>query len=557
MVRRVLGLVYKEVRGLHQAAYVLALFAFGSQLLALVRDRLLASEFGAGPTLDVYYAAFRIPDLLYVLFASTLSVYVLIPFVARHQESGHSESARALLSQIFSLFLVCYIAVAAALFVVAPVVTPHLFPGIADQELLVSVLRVLLLQPLLLGVSSLFGVVTQLGHRFVLYAVSPLVYNLGIIAGIIFLEPYFGLPGIAAGVVLGAFMHMCIQWPLVQASSLAFSFTRRFNWSEIRRVLLVSVPRAFTLSVNQLVLLILVGLASLMAGGSVAVFQFAFNLQSVPLSIIGVSYSVAAFPVLAELFAAKESRRFALHITTALRHIIFWAVPATVLIIVLRAQIVRVILGSGAFDWSDTRLTAAVLAALVVALAAHAANLLLIRAFYAGGNTRTPLLVAGISGILAVVVAYSFSTFYATHEGLREFVSVVMRVPDVAGSEVLALAFGYALAVVLESIVLLYLAARAFKIDLRWLPRHLFNAVAAATLGGSATYAALNFLVEGLNTETFIGIFLQGLLAGLFGVAGVVLGYIGLRSPELIEVTQSFHRRIFKTDVVAPQEDVL
>ena len=106
MVRRVLSLVYKEVQGLHQAAYVLALFAFGSQLLALIRDRLLAHQFGAGSELDIYYAAFKVPDLLYVLFASVLSVYVLIPFVTKRQSEYGDVHARALLSQVFSVFLV-------------------------------------------------------------------------------------------------------------------------------------------------------------------------------------------------------------------------------------------------------------------------------------------------------------------------------------------------------------------------------------------------------------------------------------------------------------------
>lgn len=550
-------MVYQEVRGLHQAAYVLALFAFGSQLLALVRDRLLASEFGAGAELDIYYAAFRIPDLLYVLFASTLSVYVLIPFVARYQKRDQGEEARHLLSQIFSLFLVGYTALALIVGVFAPSIVAIIFPGIEDQSLLVMVLRVLLLQPLFLGISSLFGVVTQLGHRFVLYALSPLVYNVGIIFGVVFLYPIFGLMGIAMGVVIGACSHMAIQWPLVRAGELAFSIVTKINWKEIRSVLLVSIPRAFTLSINQLVLLVLVSLASLMVAGSVSVFQFAFNLQSVPLAIIGVSYSVAAFPVLAELFAAKDTKKFDIHVSNALRHIIFWAIPATVLIIVLRAQIVRVTLGSGAFDWDDTRLTAAVLAALVIALTAHAINLLLIRVFYAGGNTRAPLFTAIFTGLLAIVTAYSFSLFYTQHSAVRDFVTHFMRVPDVVGSEVLALAFGYSIAMIVQTLILLFLIRKTFNFSLGWMPRKLLEATAAATFGGVAAYAALNFLVEGLNTNTFIGIFLQGTLAGLFGLVGVVLGYAAFHSLELKEVTESFQRRLFKTDVVAPQEDVL
>ena len=185
MIRRVFQAVYQEIRGLHQAAYVLALFAFLSQVLALIRDRLLASSFGAGVELDIYYTAFRIPDLLFVLFASMLSVYVLIPFVAQRLSNNALQSARNLMSQMFSIFLVVYVILAFVISIFAPKLVTIFFPGFisGDHAQLVLLLRILLIQPLLLGISSLFGVVTQLGQRFMLYALSPLLYNVGIMIG--------------------------------------------------------------------------------------------------------------------------------------------------------------------------------------------------------------------------------------------------------------------------------------------------------------------------------------------------------------------------------------
>lgn len=557
MVRRVLDIMYREVRGLHRAAYVLAFFAFGSQLLALLRDRLLAHEFGAGASLDIYYAAFRLPDLLFVLFASTLSVYVLIPFVTKHKEVGGDQAARSLLSQVFSLFLLFYSAAAVCIFLAAPYLMLQFFPGIEDQDLLVSVTRILLLQPFFLGISSLFGVVTQMGHRFVLYAVSPLVYNIGIILGILFLYPVFGLFGLGAGVVLGAFGHMIIQWPLVRNSSLRVSFISQFDWPEIKRVLALSIPRAITLSFHQVVLLVLVSFASIMTVGSVSVFQFAYNLQAVPLSIIGVSYSVAAFPALAELFAKKEKAQFAFHINTALKHIIFWSVPAVALIIVLRAQIVRVVLGSGAFDWSDTRLTAAVLALLSLALLAQAINLVIVRAFYAGGHTRIPFYVTLAGSAIAIFSAYGFYTIYRAHDEIHTFVSAFMRLDNVAGSEVLSIAFGYALAIILQAIMITIAMGWVFQVPLGWIWRSLTYAFCAATVGGLSAYAALNFLVAGIAQDTFIGIFIQGLLAGVMGIVGVVATYAVFRSPELHEIYISFHKKIFKTNIIAPQKEII
>lgn len=558
MVKRVFEMVYKEVRGLHQAAYVLGLFAFGSQLLALVRDRMLAHEFGAGIELDLYYAAFRIPDLLYVLFASTLSVYVLIPFVASRIKGSDSTEAQHLLSQIFTVFLLVYSALAAVMWIFAPFILPHMFPGMAEHmESLVSVTRILLLQPLLLGISSLFGVVTQLGHRFVLYAVSPLIYNLGIILGIAFLFPLFGLNGLALGVVIGAVGHMLVQVPLVRTSSLSFGFTPTVSWPLMQQVLNVSIPRAITLAMHQIVLLVLVGIASLMTVGSVAVFQFAYNLQSVPLAVIGASYSIAAFPFLADLFAQKKMDAFRLHIVTALRHIIFWSVPAIGLLIVLRAQVVRVVLGSGAFDWGDTRLTAAVMALLAISLFAQAINLLIVRAFYAGGNTKTPFLVTLIGSLFAVVFTFILFFFYTKSPEFVNALGVLMRIEGVEGSEIIILGLGYSVAICLQTAVLLYCAVRAFSIPMLWLAPNSTRAFLAATVGGLSAYATLNFFVEGINEASFLGILIQGLLGGIIGICGIILTYYLLHSPELREIYHSFHRRIFKTDVVAPQEDVL
>jgi putative peptidoglycan lipid II flippase len=558
MVRKVFELVYKEVRGLHQAAYVLGLFTFGSQLLALVRDRMLAHEFGAGIELDLYYTAFRIPDLLYVLFASTLSVYVLIPFVASRIRGDDASEARQLLSQIFSVFLIGYLILALFVWILAPFILPLLFPGmVPHMDMLVSVTRILLLQPLFLGISSLFGVVTQLGHRFVLYAVSPLIYNVGIIAGIVLFYPLFGLNGLALGVAVGALGHMLVQLPLVRTSNLSFGFTRDISWSLIRQVLGVSVPRAITLAMHQIVLLVLVGIASLMTVGSVAVFQFAYNLQSVPLAVIGASYSIAAFPFLADLFVQKKMDAFRLHIVSALRHIIFWSVPAIGLLVVLRAQIVRVVLGSGAFDWGDTRLTAAILALLALSLFAQAINLLIVRSFYAGGNTKVPFWVTFFGSLFAVACTYLFYAAYTYNPHLVAVFEKLMRIEGVQGTEVVIVGLSYSMAMLVQTTVLLLYAVRMFSIPMVWFIPNISRSFLAALVGALCAYTTLNLFVEGINDASFLGILIQGMLGGVLGICGIILTYYLLRSPELREIYKSFHKRIFKTDVVAPQEDVL
>ncbi len=554
MVTRVLNLFYREVRGLHQAAYILALFALASQVLAIVRDRLLAHQFGAGPELDMYYAAFRIPDLLYVLFASVLSVYVLLPFVSRARTESDT-AGREILSQMATFFVCTYGIIALLAAVAAPALVGWLFPGFTpDATAHVTLLmRILLIQPFLLGLSSLLGVVTQIQHRFVIYALSPVLYNVGIIIGAVCLYPRYGLPGLVFGVVLGALLHVLIQWPLVRQSPLSFSLTTRLNWPLLREIALVAIPRAITLSLGQLHMLVLVSLASTMAVGSVAVLQFAYNLQSVPLTIIGMSYSVAAFPTLAALLAEEKNGEFNAYVLTALRHIMFWSLPVVSLVIVLRAQIVRVLLGSGSFDWSDTRLTAAALGLFVISLVGQSVLLLLVRAFYAGGHTRTPLVLTLGGTVIGSASAYLLYYLFMHSVSFESYMAMVFRLDTVTGVEVLMLPLGFTLGTLVQTFVMLVVMSRTFKLSFDGMGRHFFVSVCASLAGGVAAYLTLIFVVDGVNQDRFVGILLQGSAAGVVGILGVIVTYRLLHSPELHEISQSLHSRIFKRDVITPQ----
>jgi putative peptidoglycan lipid II flippase len=546
--------MYSEIRGLHQAAYILALFAFGSQILALVRDRMLAHTFGASNELDLYYAAFKIPDLLFALFASVLSVYVLLPFVTKARETENAKAGAHILGQMFTLFLVTYTLMAILLFLFAPYLVKMIFPGLANEsETLVNLLRILLLQPLLLGISSLFGVVTQLSQRFILYAVSPLIYNIGIIFGIAVLYPLLGLVGLVVGVVIGAFGHMLVQLPLIIKSELSFGLVQKFDFVLLRSILFVAIPRAITLSIHQVVLLVLVGMATLMTAGSVSIFQFAYNLQSVPLVIIGMSYSVAAFPVLANLFAQNKRDIFNVHVYTALRHIIFWSFPIIALVIVLRAQIVRVVLGSGAFDWNDTRLTAAMLALFMIALTAQSFMLLLIRTFYAGGNTRFPLLIALVGASTVVSSAYLFLDWFNSSSAFRSILESFFRLEGVSGTEVFVLALAFVTGVLVEMTILIVVATSIFGIKWDGIGKRLIEATLASLSAGLSAYATLMFVVDGINQDTFIGILLQGVLAGIVGVVSAIIVYRILDSKELDEIYRSLHAKFFKKDVIGPQ----
>lgn len=543
-----------EVKGMHHAAYVLAGFALGSQLLALVRDRLLASSFGAGQTLDLYYAAFRIPDLLFVGVASLLSLYALLPVLSRLEEEN-SGLVISFMRKMLLLFFVGMGAVCALAYLLAPQLISFVVPGLAlhtDRLAELTLLtRILLLQPILLGLSNLFANLTQLRHRFVLYSLSPLLYNLGIIAGILFFYPHMGLSGLVWGVVIGAGLHALVQLPFfaLERESQTLSWGRTLR--HFKEVLILSVPRTFSLAAGQIALLCVIVVASLLPTGSISVFTFAWNLQAVPLTIIGVSYSVAAFPTLARFFAGAKRDEFVRHIEAALRHIIFWSLPAIILIIILRAHLVRIILGAGAFDWSATRLVAAALALFALSLAAQSISLLIARAYYAAGNTYKPLMLAIVEVIVSVISAFVLVVTFNHYVFLRSFVEAMLRVDDVPGTVVLMLALGLTLGALARFAVGLSMIARDFNIPLRTVRRLSFESLSASLIGGVAAYITLQFFDPLIDTTTVPGILVQGVAAGAMGLVTVGIVLYFLHSKELAEIISAAKQKLSGEEAVA------
>jgi peptidoglycan biosynthesis protein MviN/MurJ (putative lipid II flippase) len=212
-----------------------------------------------------------------------------------------------------------------------------------------------------------------------------------------------------------------------------------------------------------------------------------------------------------------------------------------------------VVLGSGEFGWNETRLTAAMLALFLVSLVAQSIMLLLIRAFYAGGNTRTPLLIALSGTLVTVFSAVSLQWAYKIYPALQNFIEGLFRLEGVIGIEVLPLALSFVIGVIFEMVLLLFFATRYFGFAWFSLYRQIAEAFAASLVAAISAYATLIFIVEGIIQETLIGIFLQGLMAGLMGIGGAVLTYYVLKSQELKEIYSSFKSKLFKTDVIAPQ----
>jgi putative peptidoglycan lipid II flippase len=383
---------------------------------------------------------------------------------------------------------------------------------------------------------------------------------LGIIFGALFLVKPFGIYGLAWGVVIGALAHMIVQ--LLPIFSVGFKYRWDFNWRDknVIKVVKMMAPRTVSLGISQINFLIITIVASTLAAGSLAIFNLSNNLQNFPLGVFGVSLGVAALPVLS-LFAAKNKMSdFISTLSTTFRQTLFFIVPISVLLYVLRAQVVRVILGSGHFDWYDTRLTAACLGIFCLGLFAQGAYPLVIRAFYALHNTKTPFYIGVAALAVNIVALIFFRWIFAVNNWFSFVATALLRLSDLNGVvdwRVLALPAAITISSIFELLILLIaLRIKIGRLDGRKILSSSWRIIIAALGGGLLAYGILQLADWYVPTEKVWGLFVQGLFAGLSGILGyTILGTV-LKMEEMFIFLTSLHRRLFKTAVVMAEDSI-
>ncbi|MBX4181367.1 hypothetical protein KW807_00690 [Candidatus Parcubacteria bacterium] len=558
MVRKIINFFYRETSSLNQAAFLLGLLSLISQIVGFLRDRLLAHIFGVGSELDIYYAAFRIPDFLFVTVASIVSLSVLIPFIIDKDAQG-KEELKKFINSIFTFFSLLMIVVAVATYFLMPQFSSILFKGFDPEELskVIFISRLLLLSPIILGLSNLFGSLTQAYNRFLIYAFAPILYNAGIVLGILLLSHTYGIMGAVIGVIGGAVLHLLIQVPLVWQIGLLPKLSYHPDWQLVKRVVRISLPRTLTLSMSSITFVFLIAMAARMSDGSVSIISLSNNLQTISLSMIGVSYSLAAFPTLTRKFQEKNIPGFLEQMQITSRFIIFWSLPFTALMVVLRAQIVRVLLGSGQFDWSATRLTAASVALFVISTVFQSLILLFMRGFYSAGFTKKPFIINFISTIILILITYGLVDYFYLSQSFRFFISSLLKVEDLSKSVVLMLPLGFSIGTVINGLWLWYSFEREFKGFSKHVLRTLFEGVSASFIMGVGSYVGLIFFAPIFNLETLPGIFLQGLCAGTLGIVLGVGVMVLLGSQEVQAVRSTLKAKFWKTKVIATQPEIV
>ncbi|MFY9462744.1 MAG: lipid II flippase MurJ [Candidatus Sungiibacteriota bacterium] len=566
-----MNFLQNEIASVHIAALILGAAGLASRILGMVRDRLLAAHFGAGRELDIYNAAFNIPDFMATLFLLGGATAAILPMFQEYAGRDRIK-ARQFIAALAVLFLIGSTAAALAAFFVAPFAMRFIVPGFspADQASTLTLTRMMLLAPVLLGLSGIFSVVVQSSKRFFIYALAPIFYNLGIILGIIVLAPVMGIAGVAVGVVIGAALHMGLQ--AGSAITLGPGLVRDFfqtigNMRErlvmlggdVAGVVLIAGPRVLAVSLAQLTLVALDAIGSTLAPGSVAMLGFAQNLYFVPVGIFGVSYATAIFPRLVSAAASRENGDFFRELAGGIRSILFWVAPAAALCIVLRAHIVRVALGAGAFSWEDTRIVAAVLAALALAMIAGSVQTLLTRAFYALGNTWIPLAVNAAASLISIALAVFFIRALALPTLFGQWIVMVFRVADIPHPEVVAIGLGFAAGLIFDAVMLYVLLVRCARKQLGGFSPGVavegVKIIGAAVIAGAVAYLVRANFSDALPLITWTRVFIEGTAAAAAGFAAYVgvLALIGNEDVSLLR--RAIARRLFSLRMLPPYWD--
>lgn len=532
MIQRILGAQFARVAS---AAFLIGGFSVLSRLLGLARNRIFTEEFGAGQTLDIYYAAFLIPDFIYNILVLGLLSAVFIPIFSEYFHKDQKEAWHfANISLNTVIILVSGFSL--VLYVLMPWILPLLVSGFSEEMKLetVRVSRLMLLSPVFLGMSSIFGSIIQNFRKYVYYSLAPIFYNIGIILGVIFLS-FWGVYGLAIGVVLGAFMHFLIQ--MIGAFNSGFRYRMIFDWQHLGFLKMgrLSVARFFSIAFSQVNAIIITAIASLLAVGSISIFNLANDIQYLPIGVIALSYAISIFPVLSSAVAKNDKDNFFDELFLSVRQVLFFVLPMSVILILMSREVV--VLLYGFFDTNDTIIIAAALAIFSVSIFAQSAWRILSRAYYAVQNTMIPFFSSAISVIATVTFSFIFIYLFNAKGYFYDSVSWLLGLESVPTYMVvvLSLPMAFSIGEILNFIIL----ALMFKKNMPW-PVSFGSVFAEGSKIVAASLAIIPFVLASkwtlmslLIQDSYIFVVVGFAVASLIGAVVYCFILWILRSDEL------------------------
>lgn len=533
-----------QTEKISSAALIISAASFLSFLLGLIRDRLLASKFGVGDTLDVYYAAFRIPDFVaLVLMMGAISV-AIIPIFSENLLKG-KEKAFAYLANFLNIALVVLVIVCGILFIAAPFLINLIAPGFtpAKKEMTVSLTRIMFLSPVLLGVSNIISAILMVFKRFLITSLSPILYNLGTIVGILFFVPFMGVQGLAFGIVFGALLHLLVQLPALFSTGFRFKKTFLLFDKDFVNTLMLTIPRAIGLTASQINFIIITAIGSTLLAGSVGIFSLANDLSAPIVGLLAIPFATAVFPALSMAFSKGESNDFLQKFTLAFKQILFLIVPASMLAFLLRAHLVRIVFGAGRFDWTATRLTAACFGIFMFAIAAQGLVYLFSKAFYARKNTIVPTLVSLASIIVLPGLAYWMVELLSYQNTFSNTVAYLLKVQGIKDLPVMGLPLAITIDAFLQIILLMvFLKKTVPQLNYRPIGTFFLKILLASLIMITVSYVVRQGFGGFLGGSTFLMMFLQTALVGMVGCISYFFVAYLLKLPEISTIKYFLNR---------------
>jgi putative peptidoglycan lipid II flippase len=503
-------------RSLAHSAIIVGLAFVLSRILGLVREVVLANQFGTTSTMDAYVSAFRIPDLLFLVVIAGSFGAAFIPIFGEYLSKGDEDRAWRLASAVLTWAGIVVLALSLIIFVFARPMMRIVAPGFDDEttSLAVELMRILLLSPIFLGTGIAFKGILEAQHQFTWPAFAPLLYNLAIIVGAIWFAPTYGIQAVAWAVIIGAVGHMAVQLPSVLRSGLVFRPSLNRQVEGLAEVGRLMGPRIVGLAAFQANFIAINAFASTTSSERVSALNYAWQLLMLPHGVLALSISTVIFPTLAELYSRGDDTGFRMTLDRTLRPLLFLSIPASVGLFLVREPIVRLIYQSGSFDATSTDLVAAPLAWFAIGLVGYALTEILTRVFYATRDTRTPV-VTGVLTVIANLLLSALLIGSLGHAGLALALSVT------TGAEAV--------------ILWLFLRQRAGGVVSRtflpWLVR-----VIIATVGmGALIWLTIGTVTEVQTNQGIALIWREAFFVYALGmyVLGFIVFALALRIPEL------------------------
>ncbi len=512
-----------------KGALTIALLSLTSGILSAFKKGIILWAFKAQEG-DIFTAAFVLPDFLFtlIIFGAMSTVFIPI-FLQLYKKSKEDAFKYANVLLIFITSLVSVGALLASIF--APSIISIIVPGFSQEakEITIHLTRIMLLQPIFLGLSSIFGSILQSFHYFFVYALTPVLYQASVILGLTVFHALFGADGFAFGVVMGAALQFAVQvFPaLKEGYKISFSFNKEIL-SKVKETILLTIPRTFGMFADKINFIVMVALASTISQGSVRIFSSAFDIATVVTGLVGISFATAVFPSLAKSAKDDSTQKndFLKYFSQVFLQILFWSLAGAVIFVSLRAQIVRVIAGYGECNWDCTKVTAATVGLFSLSLFAQSLIPLLSRTFYALKKTAIPVAIGILGNIINISLAFYFINLVKIDQNFYSLLKIILKIEETEDPflpMVTVLALASTISALIQFIILwLTLDIKLNGAIMSDITRAWVKMIFASGIMAPVMYFSLRIFDTPLKIlfpgKTVIPIFLQGLMAGFLGI---------------------------------------